>query len=86
MSNMTLSAAVIGSALLAGCAASDQKATVANNRSGPCRTVYVVGTHIPQKQCTPTEALSDFEKERLRRAMGGPIVTETDIPMGDPRQ
>jgi hypothetical protein len=81
MTKYGLGAAVVCCVVLAACATPERYAN-AGNPAG-CRTVYVAGSAIPRRQCGASGSLSEMEKDRLRRAMGGPILTERDRPLGD---
>ena len=72
---------VVFCAVLAACAAPDRQASV--NNPSVCKKVYVAGSAIPRRQCETQAGLTDMERDRLRRAIGGPIVTEQDVPIGD---
>ena len=63
--------------LMSACATSgDSDRTMAGNSDG-CRKVHIAGTRFPKTVCgTGSEGLSNVDKDRLRDAIGGPIVTE----------
>ena len=63
--------------LLSACATSGESdGTFAGNSDG-CRKVHIAGTRFPKTICgTGSEGLSEVDKDRLRDAIGGPIVTE----------
>lgn len=63
--------------LLSACATSGENdGTIADNANG-CRKVHIAGTRFPKTICgTGSQGLTDLEKDRLRDAIGGPIVTE----------
>jgi hypothetical protein len=82
MSKRKLSATVISCAVLTACVTSNQNANLANDRV-VCKKVYHVSSHIPKTVCGPTRSLTEFERERLRKAIGGPILSERDVPGGD---
>lgn len=64
-------------ALLSACVTSgDSTGTIADNANG-CRKVHIAGTRFPKTICgTGSQGLTDLEKDRLRDAIGRPIVTE----------
>ncbi len=70
--------ALIGLAtLLAACVTRGETAgTIADNSNG-CRKVHIAGTRFPKTICgTGSQGLTDLEKDKLREAIGGSIVTE----------
>jgi len=64
-------------ALISACATKgDNDGFIADNSDG-CRRVHIAGTRFPKTVCgTGSQGLTDVEKDRLREAIGGPIVTE----------
>lgn len=64
-------------ALLSACVTSGENAgTIADNSNG-CRKVHIAGTRFLKTICgTGSQGLTDLEKDKLREAIGGPIVTE----------
>jgi len=63
--------------LVSACATTEEDPDVMADNSNGCRKVHIAGTRFPKTVCTTgSEGLSDVDKDRLRDAIGGPIVTE----------
>jgi hypothetical protein len=72
--------APLGAVLLTACASTGQLEgeTVASISDG-CRKVHIAGTRFPKTICdTNQQGLTEMDKEKLREAIGRPIVTEID--------
>ena len=64
-------------ALPSACVTTGENADTVAGFSDGCRKVHVAGTRFPKTVCgTGSQGLTDLEKDRLRDAIGGPIVTE----------
>ena len=72
--------AVLGATLfLSACASTEGREGATASKSDGCRKVHIAGTRFPKTVCGKSgQGLTEDEKERLREAIGRPIVTERD--------